>query len=133
MNAKFETKMERTEPATKDRPSGPAVLFWTYVNGAHAGVYMEPGDVVSFTFGGPHEEGFSRTTMTFKHDGEFIVCSDETDSRDCDGPLSTWDESEARIDALDAREPVQDELPRTPAWEIRNRGQRDAFAEAAGY
>lgn len=128
-----EIKMTRTTCKRAEMPSGPCVMFWTFVDSEYVGVRLEPGDTIEFEFGGPHEEGYHYRSIAMRHEGEFITCADYTSSRDCDGPLQTWEEHEARVDKLDAREPIDDESPRGVEWERLSASQRDHFAEAAGY
>jgi hypothetical protein len=69
--------------------------------------------------GGTHDEGFNYWTELIWRDGDTVYMSAESNSSDCDGPLSTsdsfkWNEADQ-------------------VWERTGGDRRDAFAEQMNY
>lgn len=110
--------------------------FWTYHHG-YVKISLRPGQTLNHTAGGIHEEGWWSESTTWRHDGDTVVCQHATDGADCDGRLSTHNETFCPLDRLTAREPFdRDGLPARamlPEWERGESGQRDYAAEAMGY
>ena len=92
-----------------------------YVHGDNVKLKLRPGaEPLIHRYGGPHEEGFSYTEDRWwvSEEGKCFF-STTTRSRDCDGPMDSW--------------ATFSKMPKDDAWEKEDRGQRDYFAEAAGY
>lgn len=105
-------------------------------------ITLRPGQSIEYVTGGPTDEGFSWTAERWTYDADEMVVSYSyaNRSRDCDGPLDRYSDSECLLIDLHAlpAEPADPEyhwpeLPARPAWSEPNRSQRDHFAEAAGY
>lgn len=122
--------------------------FWVYVNGGPVKITLRPGQQLSWSCGGPTDEGWSRESETWGYDCEDHVgevfrqwCHD---GRDCDGRLTR--EGEDVCDLADLRREWPGGLDdmsqaerdgwrdvRWPAWRKAKSCQYDEYAEAAGY
>ena len=98
---------------------------------------MQPGETIERTFGGPDDEGYSRTWLTIKCADGRITVEEYTDGRDCDGRVTSharyWcpfaDLAAHRIEGCG--EDLEG-IP-LPKWQHGKSEQRDYAAEAAGY
>lgn len=106
--------------------------FWVYWNGGYVKLTLCPDQDLTAWAGGPTEEGFSQTLITWTYESEdsMIVQNGVTYGRDCDGRHEhTW-ELECRVEALKANWHAGLQVP---DWTKVRTGQRDYAAEAAGY
>lgn len=98
---------------------------------------------VEATSGGQHEEGWSRTWISWELEGDTVIYREYTDGRDCDGRMSTSSLYSCPVADLAKRDvyasgnaeaSVDGPLPfRAPDWTEGRRSQRDYSAESAGY
>ena len=93
----------------------------------------EGGKRISFSSGGPNEEGYSYTVREYWAEDGIVYRREITQSKDCDGRIdrecvTTWDGETYRLDdtVLEYGQPL-------PHWERQDASQRDYSAEAAGY
>lgn len=114
--------------------------FWISCHGSSVKLTLRPGQVLEFTEGGPHDEGFSYTHERFEFDGDVLTSQTSTRSRDCDGPHESYGDYVCPVHKLKAHVPcreyrtwVDGELVRFPDWERVSAHQRDHYAEAMGY
>jgi len=91
-----------------------------------ATITLEPGQRLSHTQGGPDDEGywFSSWDLHYTEDGSAVILETCSGGRDCDGYLEhnagyVWKQTTWR--------------ERTAGFVCVDRGQRDEYAEAAGY
>jgi hypothetical protein len=118
-----------------------SVAFMDYDTAIGAYRYIRLTDAdpeVSSTYGGQHEEGWSRTYNTWTLEGEAVVFTSYTEGRDCDGRSSETHTVVCPVSEMasvtpyapDGHEPMSFKVP---AWRNGRRIQRDYSAEAAGY
>lgn len=111
--------------------------FWIWSGVGWVRLALRDGQSLAWSTGGPTDEGWTRTDERFTRVGDMIESEWCIDGRDCDGRLTQCGESFCHVLDLCADEPYTDEgLPvvdRVPRWERGRRGQRDEYAEAAGY
>lgn len=110
------------------------ILFWHREYGEPPKrVILNEGRHVEFQSGGPHDEGYRYTTVTYEFNGETLFKEVDTEGRDCDGRLDTHTEFTATV--LDGLYDDADPEIKFPLWERQKKGnyQRDYTAEAAGY
>lgn len=108
--------------------------FWMYVNDGLVKLSIASGSSISFRYGGPHEEGYSYTEVTMRYRNGIVTKKSYTSACDCDGPLESWNTSQADINVrvyLDCFEPVPPE--QVLKFERVSGHQRDHYAEAMGY
>lgn len=130
--------------------------FWIWHNDGWVKLTLRPGQKLEFTYGGEHEEGWSRTETTYEYDEEagVVVCITATRSQDCDGPHSDYAKVYSPLHALKARSMFEecgrwmwDEFSEqdvvipsssdygiyAPEWFRVESHQRDYYAESMGY
>jgi hypothetical protein len=110
--------------------------FWICAPESYVKVTLRPGQSISFSHGGPHEEGYSYTHESYTYDEERggIVREHDTNARDCDGRIDRSSADFCFLHLLTAgQEGYQDSAVRLPRWEDMRASQRDYSAEAAGY
>jgi hypothetical protein len=81
------------------------------------------GRWVSFSSGGPTDEGWDRLTISYKYEHPKLIQEYYSDSKDCDGRYE-------REGVLEAAVPTDGGLPE---WGEVESSQRDHSAEAMGY
>ena len=124
--------------------------FWTWLNDGWVKITLLPEQTLTHHTGGPTDEGYSYTTLTYEHEGDAVRCEESTAACDCDGRLDRGCESYCRLDDLRQRDMGSvDECGQwrgdeyvacpenagifAPSWIRADRWQRDYAAEAAGY
>jgi hypothetical protein len=115
--------------------------FWIWYQPGDCWVKLtlKPGQSLSVTWGGPHEEGYSYSAETYEFDGQDVICECTTQACDCDGRLDTRVDLICHLDDLRSRDVFADsglEDSRgilAPEWNKVTAFQRDYTAEAAGY
>lgn len=85
---------------------------------------LNAGEHVEIITGGEHDEGYSYTTSVYERHENTIIVNIYTESRDCDGPISSHQELEA--DIMEMRK-------NRPQWKETHFRQNDRFAQAMGY
>lgn len=118
------------------------VRFWVYGPDGWVKLTLKPGRCLTHRSGGPDEEGWSYTTITWSHQGDHLTYEQQTSSQDCDGRMDRYHAATAtRLeDYYDHHDPKTNEYqqqgrlvgPR-PVWEDHESSQRDHAAEAMGY
>ena len=117
--------------------------FWAWSNGPEGGwvkLTLKPGQELIHHGGGPCEEGYHYWAETWRHEGDRVLNTWDSQSRDCDGLYHNGSRRYCLVDLLQAvtiqhfasTSPYHPTPPR-PAWEHENRTQRDFEAEKAGY
>ena len=114
--------------------------FWIRHNQDWVKLNIHPGEVISYTSGGPTEEGYSYTTEWWSLNGSRLWREVYTRSRDCDGPREYWleqqqDNEEPWVEAghyNDGGEWIGLGLRKPNMRRVGSR-QRDYFAESMGY
>ena len=115
--------------------------FWVYVNGGPVKLTLYPGQRLR------HGAGRRATmragpqwTRTWEYQNGIVSRSWCNDGRDCDGRLTRYGQDQCPLDRLQEREPcAEGSLPGTfdgvlwPDWQETDAGQRDEYAELAGY
>lgn len=104
-------------------------LIWN-ARGEAIKVTLHPGEVVSWSTGGPDDEGWHSEGEILEYADGGISRTAWTDGRDCDGRLSTETRLFCPMERLHSREY---EGLLLPDWERIESSQRDYQAEAAGY
>lgn len=120
--------------------------FWVYANEGPVKLTLRPGQSLSHHTGGRADEGWSYEGTTWEYPAdEPVVCRKwAVEALDCDGRHGHWGEDVCHLSRLQSgAEPYFNEEDRQdrqtwegviwPAWESENRGQRDQYAEIAGY
>lgn len=116
------------------KPRGERIRFWAFVNGDRVRLALRQGVPVSHSEYHRTEEGYYARDEQWLLEGDSVRHTLDTSARDCDGPLYTHVTEACGIEQLEARTVVDGEqIYRWPAWQVLARGQRDVFAEAAGY
>lgn len=109
------------------------IRFWDYVNGP-VRLALRDGQQLRHCEGGPTDEGYSWTAITWRIEEGFLVAESYTTARDCDGPIERRATVRAKLDELTAgRRDDDDGSIAYPKWEATGSSQRDHYAEAAGY
>lgn len=120
--------------------------FWVWENGGWIKLTLRPGETLVWMHGGPHEEGYSYTVESWRHnvEAQIITSVSTTSSRDCDGPHLDHRMCGVDILGLHARFPWNG-APKdsgivptpdgrgVPCWGKVARSQQDAYAEAMNY
>ena len=122
------------------------VRFWIHcpgnVDGGFVKITLHPDESLSWWSGGPTEEGWSSTVISWCYDAHLgIVTQDiSRDGSDCDGRLSSGKVWICPIADLAVEQPNDYCLDNynclgvmLPAWMEENAWQRDYAAEAMGY
>lgn len=107
------------------------VSFNYWMGGEYAVIILGEGEHQSYSEGGPTEEGYDYTHISFTHEGDKIVMGIENTGRDCDGRIDCSSEFTCDLDKLAGHENPDGIL--VPIWERVSASQRDYSAEAAGY
>jgi len=111
--------------------------FWIYHvptsgEGGCVRLSLEDGQEVDITTAGRHEEGYWMQCDTYSRDGDTVRSEHNSDQTDCDGRFATYRYHACRIDQLETY--VNENTgQRLPDWQEESSGQRDYFAEVAGY
>ncbi len=83
------------------------------------------------------EEGFCQHSETYERTSKGVIRISESYEKDCDGPLERFDESFCPFKHLQAPYEALPEYPdmpdERPVWTRVTAGQRDYYAEMAGY
>ncbi len=125
----------------------PNMRFWVLGPSAEpVKITLRPGQTLSYSAGGPCEEGYSHETITWYYPEDvvspYVIRESTAATRDCDGRLDTADEYMATISQLAAHKPywpTEESEPdswkgvRFPDWIRFKASQRDHSAEAMGY
>ena len=121
--------------------------FWAYTHGGPVKITLIPGQSLVYTTACTHEEGWSRESTRWVHEGDKVSREEIHDGTDCDGRQTHRWLSDSLLGALssgfsplaDVEPDYLDGDPATwrgvtyPDWQDIDRSQRDQFAEAAGY
>jgi hypothetical protein len=114
--------------------------FWTMTPSADwVKITLKSGQTLTHSRFRRHEEGWSRESVLFRHEGDHVLCQSSSDGIDCDGRLQSFSDTVCPLSQLNTRMPhpdFADELPPgagLPEWERRSASQRDFSAEAMGY
>ena len=108
--------------------------FWIWHREGWVRIKLDPYKSLSFSYGGPTDEGWSRYSETLEHDGTGIVCQYCDDGSDCDGRLTRYGMLRCPLESLKVRDCGLDDAPGLlPQWEQISQRQRDEFAEAMNY
>jgi hypothetical protein len=127
--------------------------FYIWFNDGWVKLSLRPGQVISFGFGGPTDEGWAREDWKIEYEigdrGGRLLRTMIDDGADCDGRLTRHDFSTANADpqtysdrwAIELNNAIEDGRKAdqayrdvvTPDWQEGARSQRDYAAEAAGY
>ena len=109
--------------------------FWVWWNDGWVKLTGKPGQRLTFSKGGPTDEGWSREGETYYFDNDpvtpGVVCQSGSDGRDCDGRFSTYAEYFCSFQDLSARE--LEDGRRVPIWQKTEASRRDYTAESMGY
>ena len=106
--------------------------FTDWISGADVTITLRPGQRLAWHTGRrAHEEGWSSEARVYSFDGSTVRCETITDGRDCDGRLTQTNVVECPLADLRARN--DEYVTAAPAWERVYSGQRDEYAELAGY
>lgn len=105
--------------------------FWDWVNGGWVKITLRAGQVLSRTYGGPTDEGYSRTWERWEFDGAEVEYECCTEGRDCDGRHESGCTVVAWVSELAIR--IEGHALPIPNWRKESAHQRDHTAEAAGY
>lgn len=106
--------------------------FWTFINGDLVKLTLRPGQELHHSAGELHEEGFSRESHVWSHEGNHVREELTRDGRDCDGRYAHYADYVCPLDGLRTR---WNEYGKyfAPAWQEAHAEQYDEFAELAGY
>ena len=104
----------------------PNARFRQWINGDWVTITLVPGSELNWGYGGADEEGWHSISHSWLLEGGQINHSLVTDGCDCDGRLTNYRMSMARIEDIAMPE-------RDPVWLSCEETQRDHQAEAAGY
>ena len=105
--------------------------FWIDYKGSFVRLKIKAGQTVSYSYGGPTDEGYSYTGESYNFDGRMVACDWGTDARDCDGRVTHTGSAYCAANRLTAGY-VENGIA-FPAWEHGETGQRDYSAEAMNY
>ena len=111
------------------------VSFLTYFDGQPRVICLsEDKPEQSLGYSRETEEGYEFASETYSLEEDKVVCQSQSGGRDCDGPITFYNEAHCTFDNL--RKGYQDpDYPdlKYPKWEHESSGVHDAYAEAAGY
>lgn len=99
--------------------------FCEWINGDWVTITLMPGRELQWERGEQTDEGWSMTGYSWLLEGGMICRSIVDDGADCDGRLTRYNMSMARIEEIDSDKRCQ--------WHSVEETQRDYAAEAAGY
>lgn len=113
----------------------PNARFWLMTDHGPVKLTLAPGQTLQFSSGGPTDEGYSYTgtAITYEAEDHRLRLEVTTEARDCDGPLSTWDDFQVDLHDLKGIPAQDDSGIAFPNWERWTSGQYDAYAARAGY
>jgi hypothetical protein len=128
------TKIERKfVQEGEDISSGPVVTVWHFVPELEfLSFVLRPGDSITFSGGGQHEEGYCYWSDTISHEGEYITLSEGSTGSDCDGRIDQGSSAHCRVDKVAAIQTCPEDQF-TPDWKCLEQSQRDHTAESMGY
>jgi hypothetical protein len=113
--------------------------FWVYINGPIK-ITLKPGQTLQWATGGPCDEGYHYRGDKWFFDGDTVFSEWWSEGRDCDGRIQQWGCASCDLAHLQERKPpYADDDPALwrgvlyPEWTKGDRGQRDEYAEMAGY
>ena len=119
------------------------VRFWVWAGSAEGGyvkLTLKPGQSLEHSSFDRHEEGWSSSSTTWTHRGDYLTRECCSDGVDCDGRHSTGFDDEAvemapQLDHFSSGEYREDGpvLGWAPVWEDVGSIRRDYSAEAMGY
>jgi hypothetical protein len=113
--------------------------FWTWWNGGWVKLTLRPGQRLVLHAFRRTDEGYSEQHEEYKHEGSAVRCEQYDSGRDCDGYTEHYSEHHCRLDqlqddsAFERWSVPENEGIYTPAWQKLSAGQRDEYAELAGY
>lgn len=103
--------------------------LWIRYRDGFVKISLKDAQEICFRFGGKTDEGYSWTYEKYYRTGDEVFFESYSDSRDCDGHLTSED-----YYILSGTHPCTSEynFPRSN-WERLKGSQTDSFAEAMGY
>lgn len=108
--------------------------FWVWWNCGWVKLTLRPGQEVHLAHGRLTDEGFACEAQSFALDEHGNVISEiRTWGRDCDGGHEWNAEHYCPVQAMHDREDHETGEPICPPWAKLSSGQRDEYAEMAGY
>lgn len=109
--------------------------FWTYINGGPVKLTLEPGQAAYHHHGERTDEGWASESTQWTHEDGGVRREWTTDGRDCDGRLTRHGADFCPLDQLHdlINTTGEDSTIHWPDWQRESAGQRDEYAEAAGY
>ena len=114
--------------------------FWVHVNGGPVKLTLRPDQELSWGYAVRTDEGWASESYTWSHEGDHVRLKWCDDGVDCDGRLTRYGESHASLDELLVDPPSCSDSERHvyenvlwPLWRKDYAGQRDEYAEMAGY
>jgi len=103
----------------------PNARFRQWINGDWVMLTLHPGQELLWHHYHQHDEGWASESYSWLLEGGTIHCSIVSDGTDCDGRLTRYHMSMARVEDISR--------DRDPVWLSCEESQRDYQAEAAGY
>lgn len=107
------------------------IRFWDYIN-CPVKIKLKPNQELIYTQSYYNGEGYTHTIYGWLYQDNKLIYKVGTDTTDCDGRLTTYDEFECNLTELHSEYNKEYQLF-FPNWKRVNSHQRDFFAEAAGY
>lgn len=104
--------------------------FWIFWNGSDVRLALKDGQTVTFSKGGPTEEGWQREYRSYSREGEIITREILRDGVDCDGRMTTDETDETTLAEIRRTPPFAGNMP---YWTAVGSSQRDYTAESMGY
>lgn len=104
--------------------------FWVSWRHGIVKITLKPGQTRHAAHGQQEDEGWSRTAMSWEHQGDTVASKGMVDGCDCDGRIREYWEAECPITELNAQEFSGVHYPK---WRVTESERRDFQAEAAGY
>ena len=109
-----------------------SVRLWVYWNDSPARITLTEGKRVVLYLSMPTDEGYDCIKERFSLNDDCVLRECCREAMDCDGPLESYAEFEAKVDQL-GDTPTDDPHVFLPRWTGSATGFRDGFAEAMGY
>lgn len=111
----------------------PNARFMVWANGDNVPITLRPGQSLSWSGGGPCDEGYSNTGFTAELDAStgIVYLENWYDARDCDGRVTSERRLQCHVMRLKASKNGYGHP--FPDWQDVDHSQRDYSAEAAGY
>ena len=111
------------------------VSFLTYFDGQPRVICLsteEPEQHLAYSR--ETEEGYTFASEYYTLEEDRVVCQSQSGGRDCDGPITYYNEAHCTFDNLKAgyQDPDYPDL-KYPKWEPESSSVHDVYAEAAGY